>query len=396
MNKTQQDPAQRSGDGADNGRSLDAFANRALRLAQEAAKAGSYGVGALLMDLDGNILYEKTNRVVRNSRIYDPTAHSERQIVDWYLANKEKENLPEPAECILITTLDPCLMCTGALAQAGFGTVIVIALDPHAGINSRGNYECTALAGTACRNYVTKHFAYPLITGARHREAFGADLSRLKLFTDDTITTETYLACGDAFTLNLSELHKELFARDNREDNVLNPAELDLDHPIRRYLKETFGPDCFGCTWNPGESAEVITDYMNKNHPGFDGAACFDLFGNLLCIAEDDPELSSRSAIMKLIRKYAAARAAEPIGNYDIRDYLANPRFAYFMYMTCPDLSAVTIMEIGALGSAFGNHSPHPILYMNGAQKEPAVALLIQHLPPLYNEQLDLRFERIV
>lgn len=136
-----------------------------MKQSQVAADSGTFGVGGILMDTDGNVIAEMHNRVIEGSRVNDPTSHGERQIVDWYFANKEKEGLPEPEDCILITTLDPCVMCTGSLSQVQFGKVIVVALDDFAGINWEGNDECHALDGTDAQEYVREHFAYPEVTG---------------------------------------------------------------------------------------------------------------------------------------------------------------------------------------------------------------------------------------
>jgi cytosine deaminase len=65
---------------------------------------------------------------------YDPTAHGERQLVYWYYANKDKLGLPGPSELTVVTSLDPCAMCTGTLLTAGFN-VGVVAIDDFAGIN---------------------------------------------------------------------------------------------------------------------------------------------------------------------------------------------------------------------------------------------------------------------
>lgn len=381
---------------AENTADLDEYVKLAMKQALEAAESGTYGVGGILMDMDGKVLCEMHNQVIKESRINDPTAHGERQIVDWYFENKEKLKLPEPADCILITTLDPCVMCTGALAQAGFGRVIVIAMDHYAGINWKGSDECAALDGTDCREYVREHFAYPAVTGEEAREAFGADLSGLKPFADCTVTTETFRGCRDAFRLRFSDSRAKLFSNAVDVGDIQNPAELDPDHPICRYLKEAFGEDCFGCTWKPGDSAEAVTKYMEEKHPGFDGVAYFDLFGNLLCLAEKDPDITSRSAFMKVTRKYAAVRDTEPIEGYEINRYLSHPKYGYFVYMTCPEVSDVTIMELGAIGSTLGNASLHPIMYINGREKEAAVQAVIRQLPPLYSEQLKIRFEQIV
>ncbi len=47
---------------------------------------GTFGVGALLLDHFGNVLKAIHNNVIRDGLIWDPTAHGERQLIDWYYA----------------------------------------------------------------------------------------------------------------------------------------------------------------------------------------------------------------------------------------------------------------------------------------------------------------------
>jgi len=194
------------------GASLEEYAIRALKQAREASDSGTFGVGGILMDLEGNVICEMHNRVIEGNRVNDPTAHGERQIVDWYLEHKEKNHLPEPDQCILITTLDPCVMCTGALAQVQFNRVIVIGLDDCAGINPNGTDECSALNGTECQTYVKEHFAYPEVKGTMSRKAFGADLSDLKLFSDTTLSSDTLKGCQEAFSLTAEAVRNKVSA----------------------------------------------------------------------------------------------------------------------------------------------------------------------------------------
>jgi len=121
---------------------LDYYLERyALTEAKQAVSESSYGVGGLLINLKTKeIIHQMHNTVIaRNNsserlRLSDPTAHGERQLVDWYYANKSAKKLPEPSDILIITTLDPCCMCTGSILSAGF-KVIVAALDDQAGIN---------------------------------------------------------------------------------------------------------------------------------------------------------------------------------------------------------------------------------------------------------------------
>ena len=53
--------------------------------------------GGLLLDQYGNVLKSLQNNVVRDGLIFDPTAHGERQLVDWYFAERAKgRELPPP------------------------------------------------------------------------------------------------------------------------------------------------------------------------------------------------------------------------------------------------------------------------------------------------------------
>lgn len=384
------------GSDTSSGKTLNEYALLAMNEAQEASDSGTFGVGAVLLDLDGNVICKMHNQVIKGSRINDPTAHGERQIVDWYLANREKDNLPEPENCILITTLDPCVMCTGALIQANFHKVIVVGLDDYAGINWDGTDECAALEGTDYQKYVQEHFAYPEVTGSMAREAFGAPLSDLKLFSDVTIPSETLKGCQEAFSLTAGDVRIKVSSAMVELDDIQNPAELEPTHPIRSYLTESFGDDFLAASWQPGTPMDDFTLYIQEEHPGFEGVAYFDVFGNLLYLDEDDENISSQSAFMKVTRKLAAVRNTEPIEGYEINEYLHNPKYGYFVYMNCPEISAKTIMELGAIGSTLENSSEHPILYLYGEENENAVSSVIAKLPPLYNDIIDIRFEQIL
>lgn len=375
--------------------SLNEYATYAMEQAKEASNLGTFGVGGILLDLDGNIICKMHNQVIKGSRTNDPTAHGERQIVDWYFENKEKEKLPEPENCILITTLDPCVMCTGALVQAGFNTVIVVALDDFAGINWEGNNECKALEGTDSQAYVREHFAYPQVVGDLSREAFGKDLSKLNVFSDITISSETLKGCEEAFSFTANDVRNKVSQASVELSDIKNPAELEPSHPIRKYLKDSFGKDFLACSWKPQDSLEDFMAYIRKEHPDFNGVAYFDMFGNLIYLAEDDESISTKSAFMNVTRKYAAIRNTEPIEGYEINEYLSNPKYGYFVYMTCPKISAKTIMELGAIGSTLENTSEHPIMYINGEENEAAIDKVIAQLPPLYNENINIRFEQI-
>lgn len=92
--------------------------SHALQLAQLAGDAGDIPVGAVIVDVGGNLIAEGENRKERN---HDPTAHAEiiairqaaHQFQSWRLHG-----------CTLYVTLEPCPMCAGAIIQARIATLV--------------------------------------------------------------------------------------------------------------------------------------------------------------------------------------------------------------------------------------------------------------------------------
>ncbi|WP_091333736.1 tRNA adenosine(34) deaminase TadA [Allochromatium warmingii] len=98
----------------------------ALALAQRAAEAGEVPVGAVLVR-DDTVLGEGWNRPIAE---HDPSAHAEIQALR--AAGQRVGNYRLPGS-ILYVTLEPCVMCAGAIVQARVAQVIYGAPDPKAG-----------------------------------------------------------------------------------------------------------------------------------------------------------------------------------------------------------------------------------------------------------------------
>lgn len=99
---------------------------QALGLAARAAAAGEVPVGALLVR-DGEVLGEGWNRPIL---AHDATAHAEIQALR--AAGRRVGNYRLPGT-ILYVTLEPCVMCAGAIIHARVGEVVYGAADPKAG-----------------------------------------------------------------------------------------------------------------------------------------------------------------------------------------------------------------------------------------------------------------------
>ncbi|MDL2316733.1 nucleoside deaminase, partial [Desulfovibrio sp. OttesenSCG-928-A18] len=107
--------------------SWEALMERALFLAEEAAGKGEIPVGALLVDGHGRILAESANAV---ESLTDATAHAEMQVLRKAFAASGNLRLEGS---VLVATLEPCLMCAGALAHARVSGLVYGAPDPRAG-----------------------------------------------------------------------------------------------------------------------------------------------------------------------------------------------------------------------------------------------------------------------
>ncbi len=99
---------------------------RALALAQQAADAGEVPVGAVVV-LDGEVVGEGHNRPISTS---DPTAHAE--IVALREAATRVQNYRLNG-AVMVVTVEPCLMCVGAMVHARIGTVVYGTPEPRTG-----------------------------------------------------------------------------------------------------------------------------------------------------------------------------------------------------------------------------------------------------------------------
>jgi tRNA(adenine34) deaminase len=99
----------------------------ALAEAEKASALGDVPVGALLVDERGDLLGAGYNR---REIDHDPTAHAEVLALRAATRRLGRWRLPG---CTLICTLEPCLMCAGALIQSRVARVVYAADDPKAG-----------------------------------------------------------------------------------------------------------------------------------------------------------------------------------------------------------------------------------------------------------------------
>lgn len=104
----------------------DTFMQAALDLAAQAALAGEVPVGAVVISA-GVIIGRGYNQPITRS---DTSAHAE--IMALREAGKTLGNY-RLTDCDLYVTLEPCVMCAGAIMQARIRRVVYGASDPKTG-----------------------------------------------------------------------------------------------------------------------------------------------------------------------------------------------------------------------------------------------------------------------
>jgi tRNA(adenine34) deaminase len=98
----------------------------AIRLAQRAEQQGEVPVGALVV-YENRCLAEGWNQPNQN---HDPTAHAEIQAIR---KTGQVLNNYRLIDCTLYVTLEPCVMCMGAIAHSRVKRLVFGAFDPKRG-----------------------------------------------------------------------------------------------------------------------------------------------------------------------------------------------------------------------------------------------------------------------
>jgi len=98
----------------------------ALSLAKQAQQQGEVPVGAVIVQND-ILIGEGWNQPISN---HDPTAHAEIQAIRAACLHTQNYRLPDTT---LYITLEPCIMCAGAIIHSRIQRVVFAALEPKTG-----------------------------------------------------------------------------------------------------------------------------------------------------------------------------------------------------------------------------------------------------------------------
>ncbi|APA70024.1 nucleoside deaminase [Janthinobacterium sp. 1_2014MBL_MicDiv] len=365
---------------------------------------GTFGVGGVLLDGAGNVLQSMHNNVVRQGLVFDPTAHGERQLVDWYFAERAKGTpLPPPGELTIVTSLDPCCMCTGAILAAGFN-VVVAAPDVKAGINYDGAASFTALPAPL-QAQAGRSFCYPAVRGATDYARAPSGAAPRSFFIGKSIHEATQALCSLVFESTSAQVMQLLNAGDDGQRR--DPATLPAEHPVVRALRRRY-PDAltYRCTPHAPDAGlapflQAAMEQDARDGGQGDAAALLDSFGNLLlCMPGQLARSLIRTPFMECTRQYAQLRyelmaGAEPALQEEIKSYLGHPKHGTFVLAIGPDDSAASFMTLGAYGStmegALPESNPAQFQYVRPAMDEDALLALCGVMPPLYRSLIRIR-----
>ena len=102
------------------------YMRMAIEQAQLAAQSGEVPVGAVLVK-DGQVISKAFNKPIAN---HDPSAHAEMLALREAALAEQNYRIPGST---LYVTLEPCVMCSGAMLHARIGRVVYGAPDPKPG-----------------------------------------------------------------------------------------------------------------------------------------------------------------------------------------------------------------------------------------------------------------------
>jgi tRNA(adenine34) deaminase len=102
------------------------YLRRAIQLAREAERNGNLPIGALVC-LDGEVVGQGRNSIWRPA--VDLTRHAEMEA----LRSVPERLWSRSREMTLFTTLEPCLMCAGAILLHQIGRLVFGATDAYGG-----------------------------------------------------------------------------------------------------------------------------------------------------------------------------------------------------------------------------------------------------------------------
>jgi tRNA(Arg) A34 adenosine deaminase TadA len=368
------------------------YVNIAVRQAERARDAGTFGVGGLLVGNDDGAIYKTIrNQVIKNGSVHDPTAHVERQLVDWYFSNKDL--LPPTNKMTILTSLDPCVMCSGSILTAGLNSIHV-SQDSQAGISCRGLGDFSTLPINLGRKAGKTFSAFGL---AGKRQFSGP---RSSIFFGGTVDSKFDKRSARAFSSSLKKVKRIINNNHGILPNELIDPKTLVAKPSSRILRvlKKYNPRVFSQEYivnfeKPGISlGYILIQKAKESHEmsGIFNSACLvDPFGNVL-IAESSLENASpiRTPFLELVRKYHKLLLA--VGSEGSK-YFAHIKYCKTVLLLGPGKNSKSLMEAGCFGASIEGELPkdrrtRQLEYVISQQEPNNLREMLDNLPPLYSD----------
>ena len=130
----------------------------ALTLARQAGVEGNRPMGALIVDGDGQILAQGSNRVYTDS---DPTAHGEVVVIRKVSTERKMTDMNG---CTIYASMEPCPMCCWAILEANLSRLVIGGRHAGVGRTDLGRYAIETLLELTGRSI-------EFVTGVRSKES---------------------------------------------------------------------------------------------------------------------------------------------------------------------------------------------------------------------------------
>jgi tRNA(Arg) A34 adenosine deaminase TadA len=344
----------------------------AIGLAEEAASRGAFGVGGFLLDRTGRVIAEAVNAVARKGHVVDPTAHVERQLIDWCCEAGHRGLAASTSELTIVSSIDPCPMCTGAILRFGMN-VIAVAEDKLSGVHHAG------------KPHRLPHELWD--AAAEHMALFGVRGMRQSTRTEiatfaSEISPDLLHRAEQVFVASVEPVNR-LIADIDCDSNCRHVQITDSVRAAVCKASEALGlatiHGSIGLNVHEQGSRAEITNLLAG-----DGSVIVDEFGNLIAAADGESVRAARTSVLDLVRAYPLIRN---IARNKSGIELPHQRYCSIVKQSAHSEPAKALLEFGALGSFLAARRKTNMLpaigYLNGSSLVEAKQFAAS-LPPLY------------
>jgi tRNA(Arg) A34 adenosine deaminase TadA len=348
---------------------------RVAELSEQASRQGTFGIGGIVLTKSGEVLAEALNAVIQNGQFVDPTAHVERQLVDWLFSDGQYHVSSPLEQIVIVSSLDPCAMCAGAILRAGVN-VVSIAADEMSGVHGASSEPLRIPRGL--RGRAERQLAVFGVEGSRPRT--GMDFGEL---FSTPISQRVCRRAHNAFSASVDHIRRIIGGSGEPPTGTMTVGYRPYVKILREYIHHLPGfvrtmEDIIGRNiyddWRRGLSC-VLEDYTGQV---------------ILGVSVESSTAPTESDLVRLIRAYCALRNKVP---ETLRTALPHPRFFSAVTKKFPDDDDKALFELGTIGSFMEEERPPQgraaLLYLDATDDRRAKEIL-QSLPPLYTQVIGL------